>query len=309
MNWLDPVPPRPRDAVGLRSAGLPEPGASIGLVAGLGRFPVQLAMALTARGWRVVVLGLDREVDRALTWQVAAFHPVDPWKLGRLVRLLREEGCADVVLAGKVHRTALWSRFLLLRHRPDLTFLRLWLRHLVDRRDGTILQAFAALLGEEGLRLRSAAELCPELMAPRGLIGLRQPTTRELGDAFSAWSVARELSRLDVGQAVVVRDRVIVALEAVEGTDATIRRASQFSPGGGFGLVKVARPGQDMRLDAPVVGPRTIRILADGGGTFVAVEAERTLLVEAEDALALADARGIAVFGLTDADVAAGRLV
>jgi len=307
MHWLDAIPPA-RHAVDGQVAGLPAPGASIGLVAGRGNFPVQLADALTARGWRVVVLGIDGEVERALTWQAAAFHQVNPWKLGRLLRVLRQEGCADVVLAGKVHRTALWSRFLLLRHRPDLTFLRLWLRLLVDRRDGTILGAFAALLREEGLCLRSSAELCPELMAPRGRVGLRDPTARELGDAFSAWHVARELSRLDVGQAVVVRDRVILALEAVEGTDATIRRACQFSPGGGFGLVKVARPGQDMRLDAPVVGPRTIRILADGGGTFVAVEAHRTLLVEAQETLALADARGVALFGLTDEDVAGQRL-
>jgi len=305
MHWLDAVPPSSDAAVRRRSAGPPGAGVSIGLIAGRGNYPVQLASALTARGWRVVVMGVDGEVDRALMWQAAAFHPVSPWKLGTLLRVLRQEGCTDVVLAGKVHRTALWSRFLLLRHRPDLTFLRLWLRLLVDRRDGTILHAFASLLRDEGLHLRSSAELCPELMAPRGLIGLREPTARERGDAVSGWRVARELSRLDVGQAVVVRDRVILALEAVEGTDATLRRASQFSPGGGFGLVKVARPAQDMRLDAPVVGPRTIRILADGGGTFVAVEAGRTLLMQAEEAVALADARGIALFGLTDEDVVA----
>lgn len=305
MDWLDPVPRAARLAP-KAPEGPPPPGASIGIVAGWGLHPAQLASALTARGWRVVVFGIDGEVDRAIPFQAAAFHLVDPWKLGRLLRLLRQEGCADVVLAGKVHRTALMSRFLLLRNRPDLPFLRLWFRLLLDRRDGTILQAVARLLADEGLRLRASAELCPELRAPRGLLGARPPGERERGDALAGWQVARELSRLDVGQAVLVRDRVVLALEAVEGTDAAIRRASQFSPWGGFGLVKVARPAQDMRLDAPAIGPRTLRILADAGGTFVAVEAGRTLILEAEATVALADERGIALFGLTDEDVAQG---
>ncbi len=302
MRWLDPVSAEPRSAAPVVA---PPRGSSIGLIAGWGLHPVQLASALTARGWRVVVLGLEGEVDRALRWEAAAFHVVSPWKLGRLLELLRTEGCMDVVLAGKVHRAALGGRLLLLRNRPDLTFLRLGARLLLDRRDGTILRSFARLLEDEGLRLRASAELCPELRAPRGVLGARSPSDRERADVRSAWPVARALSRLDVGQSVLVRDRVVLALEAVEGTDAAIRRASLFAPRGGFGLVKVARPGQDMRLDAPAVGPRTVRLLADAGGTFVAVEAGTTIILQAAETIALADARGVALFGLTEEDAAA----
>ncbi len=285
-------------------AAPPVPGARIGLIAGWGRFPFLFADAMRARGWRVVVVAIDGECDPELAKHADALHWTGVIQVGRMVDLLKREGCATVAMAGKVHKTAMYSRFRLLRYRPDVAFLRLWFRALTDRKDDTLLMTFARFLEDQGIRLLSSAELCPELLAPRGVLGGRPPTARERLDAAFGWRIARELGRLDIGQSALVHERAVVALEAIEGTDAAIRRAGSLVPRGGFGLVKVAKPDQDMRFDVPALGPLTVRTLADAGGSFIAYEADRTLLIDADEAIRVADERGVALFGCTDEDAA-----
>jgi DUF1009 family protein len=142
------------------------------------------------------------------------------------------------------------------------------------------------------------------LLAPPGPLTRRAPTAEEEVDIAYGFRVARELGRLDIGQSALVHERAVLALEAIEGTDAAIRRAGSLCPRGGFSLVKVAKPGQDMRFDVPAIGPLTVKTLADAGGSVIAYEANRTLLLDADEAIALADARGVAIVGTSDEDVA-----
>ncbi len=301
MNWLDAVP-TPQRSVLVRSVA-PSPGARLGLIAGWGRVPLRVASSLRARGYRVVVIAVDDEADPALENPAEALYWVQPTRLGRVIELLRRERCEGVVLAGKVRKAPLLSRTFLIRQPPDLTFLRLWLRHRSDLRDGALLGGLAEVLGGHGIPLLSTTELCPNLLAPRGVLGARPPTERERNDAVAGWRVARHISSLDVGQAVVVRDQVVLAVEALEGTDAAIRRAGGLSPSGGFGPVKVAARDQDLRLDAPGIGPLTLRALVESGGTFAAYEAGRTLLLDPEEVIQLADRHGVSLFGMTEEDV------
>lgn len=277
----------------------------IGLIAGWGRFPLLVADALRAQGREVVVVAIKGEADPALREHADAFHWTGLIQVGRMVELLKAEGCTTCVMAGKVHKTAMYARFRILRFRPDLTFFRLWFRALTDRRDDTLLGTFARFLQEHGITLLSSAELAPDLLAPSGVLTRRAPTAEERLDIAYGYRVARELGRLDIGQSALVHERAVLALEAIEGTDAAIRRAGGLCPRGGFTLVKVAKPDQDMRFDVPAFGPLTVRTLADAGGAVIAYEARRTLLLDAEEAIALADARGVAIIGTTDEDVAA----
>lgn len=252
-----------------------------------------------------MAIAIKGEADPALRDHVDAFHWTGLIQVGRMVELLKAEGCTTCVMAGKVHKTAMYSRFRILRYRPDLTFFRLWFRALTDRRDDTLLGTFARFLEEHGIELLSSAQLAPTLLAPRGPLTRRAPTSEESLDIAYGFRVARELGRLDIGQSALVHERAVLALEAIEGTDAAIRRAGSLCPRGGFTLVKVAKPDQDMRFDVPAFGPLTVRTLADAGGAVIAYEAHRTLLLDADEAIALADARGVAIIGMTDEDVAA----
>lgn len=264
-----------------------------------------MADALRAQGKTVVVVAIKGEADPALRDHADAFHWTGLIQVGRMVELLQAERCGTCVMAGKVHKTAMYSRFRVLRYRPDLTFFRLWFKALTDRRDDTLLGTFARFLEEHGITLLSSAELAPTLLAPRGPLTRRTPTDEEALDIAYGFRVARELGRLDIGQSALVHERAVLALEAIEGTDQAIRRAGGLCPRGGFTLVKVAKPNQDMRFDVPAFGPLTVRTLADAGGAVIAYEAHRTLLLDAEEAIALADARGVAIVGTTDEDVAA----
>lgn len=285
----------------------PAPGARIGLIAGWGRFPFLFADAMRARGWKVVVVGIQGECDPALAQHADAFHWTGVIQVGRMVELLTRERCTIAAMAGKVHKTAMYSRFRILRYRPDLTFLRLWFRALADRKDDTLLGTFARFLEGHGIRLLSSAELCPELLAPRGVLTRRAPTPSERLDLAFGFRIARELGRLDIGQSALIHERAVIALEAIEGTDAAIRRAGGLCPRGGFSLIKVAKPDQDMRFDVPTIGPLTVKTLADAGGSMIAFEADRTLLLDADEAIALADARGVTIVGATDEDAAAAE--
>lgn len=276
----------------------------IGIIAGWGRFPLLVADALRAKGHEVVAVAIKGEADPALRDHVDAFHWTGLIQVGHMVELLKRERCAKAVMAGKVHKTAMYSRFRILKYRPDLTFFRLWFRALTDRRDDTLLGTFARFLEEHGVQLLSSAELAPTLLAPAGTLTRRAPSAEEELDIAYGFRVARELGRLDIGQSALVHERAVLALEAIEGTDAAIRRAGSLCPRGGFTLVKTAKPDQDMRFDVPAFGPLTIKTLADAGGAVIAYEADRTLLLDGDEAIALADARGVAIVGITDARVA-----
>jgi DUF1009 family protein len=158
-----------------------------------------------------------------------------------------------------------------------------------------IIAEFAA----DGIIFESALDLCPELLVGPGVLTRRKPTTREESDIRFGWELAKEMGRLDIGQSVAVKERAVLAVEAIEGTDRAIARAGEWCPAGGFVVVKVAKPQQDMRFDVPTVGCDTVESLHRAGGSVLAIEAGKTIILDRDDTLKLADRYGISVIALS----------
>lgn len=221
----------------------------------------------------------------------AAFHWLGLGELSRAVRLFREAGVESAILAGRVrHVNALQIL------KPDKLTLKV-LGRLRSSASDTLLKTVAGVLAEEGIALLDSTVLMREQMATAGPMTKRKPKKDELENARFGAAMARGLAGLDIGQTVVVKKMAVVAAEAMEGTDAAIRRAGELT-GGPFVVVKVARPRQDMRFDVPVVGPGTIDSMAAAGATALGLEAERVLLLDRDDLLHRANAAKIAVFGV-----------
>jgi len=257
-------------------------------------------------GRRVVCVGLRHEAAPELRDLVGRFYWSGLARLGRTLRCFRREGVRRVVLAGKVHKaTFLYRPWRALSLLPDWRTLRAWYGHKrSDNRDDTLLLVLVREFAADGLFVESALDLCPELLVPPGILTHRRPTAREEADIAFGWRMAREMGRLDVGQSVMVKDRSVLAVEAVEGTDRAIARAGELCHAGGFVVVKVAKPHQDMRFDVPTVGCLTVEAMRRAGGRVLAIEAGRTIVLDQEETAALADRHGIALAVLDDAQAA-----
>jgi DUF1009 family protein len=266
----------------------------LGLIAGRGRLPLDIARAARRRGLRVAAVAFHGETDPALGEDADRITWVHLGELGALLSALHAAGARDAVMAGKILKTSLYGDLSQLR--PDARAIALF-AGLRDRSDDAILGAIADLLAGEGIVLRPQAELVPDLLAQEGVLGGVAPGASQQADAAFGWRIAKALGEVDVGQTVVVRERAVMALEAIEGTDAAIRRGADLG-GPGVTVVKVAKPRQDPRFDLPAVGPDTIEVLAEVKAAALAVEAGRTLVVDRERMIALADAHGIALLGV-----------
>jgi DUF1009 family protein len=266
---------------------------TVGLIAGAGRFPIEIARAARLSGLRVVTVAIRDLADPELEAE-ADCHWLHLGELDALLRLFRDSGVRRCVMAGKVPKTFLYQRGAALR--PDERALRL-LRDLADRSDDSILLALADVLESEGFVLERQANFTPELLAPEGPLGRLSPEPLHWQEIRFGWPIARALGRLDVGQSVVVRQRAVMALEAIEGTDEAIRRGGALG-GPGVCVVKVAKPSQDLRFDMPTIGVTTIETLAEVKAAVLAVEAGATFVLGQREVVAAADAAGIAVVGV-----------
>lgn len=268
----------------------------VGLLAGAGRFPVMFARKMHRLGLPLVTVGFTGLADDELVGLSSRFHWCSVFKLDRMIRCFRRAGVGTFVMAGKVPKTpVIGTRWRLWRLWPDWRMLRMWFGRRRDNRDDAVLLSIIDEFARDGLRCASALELCPELLVEPGTLTRRAPSAAEARDIEFGWELAREMGRLDVGQSVVVKERAVLAVEAIEGTDEAIRRAGQLCPRGGFTVVKVAKPDQDMRFDVPTIGVTTIETIHRAGGRVLAVEAARTILLDAREALALADRLGLTI--------------
>ncbi len=275
-------------------------GGAIGLIAGQGRLPLELARSARRQGRSVVAVGLEELASPELAGLADVHVPLFLGELGRLFQAFREHGADEVVLAGKVPKSFLWERRDAVR--PDAVALRA-LAELPDRADDSLLGAVVEALEAEGLRVLGQAELAPDLLATRGCLGRHVLDDAQWADVRFGYPIAKALGGVDVGQTVVVKDRAVLALEAIEGTDAAIARGCALGEPGAT-VVKVAKPSQDPRMDVPAIGADTVRALAAGGGAVLAVEAGATLVIEREETIAEADRAGIRVLGVDAADLA-----
>ena len=283
---------------------------TLGLIAGSGRFPFLLLEAARAQGRCVVVAALKEETDPAMNEQAArdpdgvSVHWFSLGELSRLIETFQREGVTEAVMAGQVKHKQIFSSI-----RPDWRLAKLLL-NLRSRNTDMLLGAVAKVLEDEGIALMSSTAFLEPMLAPAGVLSTRAPDESERNDIAYGLRVARGIAGFDLGQTVVVAAGACVAVEAMEGTDATIARAGalmrSLSEGEDAGastlerrltVVKVAKPKQDMRFDVPVVGVPTISAMQAAGARCLCVEAGRTLLFDREGMLRAADAGGIAVVG------------
>ena len=266
----------------------------LGLIAGLGTFPFEVARAARRAGDRVLAAGVRGLTEPALEHEVDELHWFHLGELGSFLRVFRAAGVSDAVMAGKVPKS------FLLRDPGSLHLDALALEtlsRLADRRDDSLLSAFADALESGGVKVHGQAALTPELLVEEGPLGRVVPDAGFVANAVFGWPIAKSIAGLDIGQSVVVKDLAVLAVEAIEGTDAALERAAQYG-GEGSVLVKVAKPGQDPRFDVPVIGLDTIETLRRVGAVGVVVEAHQTVFLQRDEALSLADDLGVAVLGV-----------
>ena len=278
----------------------PASGKAVGLLAGSGRFPILFAEAALRQGWEVACVGIRYEAPEELRHLCASFHEVGVSKLGRMIRTFRREGVEQIVMAGKVTKSVMYTPWRFVQLWPDPRMIHMWYRTCrADKRDDSILLAVIAEFERDGMTFGSALDYCPELLVNAGTLTRRGPTAQEWKDIDFGWDLAKEMGRLDVGQSVAVKERAVLAVEAIEGTDRCIERAGQFCRAGGWTLVKVAKPQQDMRFDVPTVGTSTIENLHRARARVLAIEAGKTIVIDQPEVVELADRYGLAIVALT----------
>lgn len=275
----------------------------IGLIAGWGRYPLVVADALRKKDFRVYCLGLAGHADPALRELCYDYRSVGLTRMGAHIRFLRRHGVDCATMAGKIHKVLLFQPGFLLKNIPDLCCIRTFFANFVtgrrDRRDDSLLMAAVNGYARHGVDIVPATDLVPELLVKYGqLCGVRLQRSQRLDVEFG-WRLAKSMGQLDVGQTVVVKGQAVLAVEAVEGTDQCIRRAGRLCPSGGFTVVKVAKPQQDMRFDVPTVGIGTMQTIHQAGGSVLAIEADKTVMIDHPQVVQYAARHGITIVSLS----------
>jgi hypothetical protein len=260
----------------------------LGIIAGGGPLPVIAAREARAQGLKVVAVAIEEAASSDLADEVDSISWVGAGQLGRLMSALRREQVADAVMLGKVPLTLYFSQV-----RTDLQGIAFYLG-LKDRRGDSILVALADRLRDEGITLHDCRRFLSSIVVRKGLLTARAPRVEEQRNISFGREIARAIAGLKIGQTVVVKRRTVLAVESIEGTDATIRRGGALGKGGVV-VVKVGRPDQDMRFDLPVVGPDTVTALEEAGATALAMDADQTLMVDQDTVVTRANRLGLAI--------------
>ena len=272
---------------------------TLGLIAGAGRLPYMVAAGARKSGCKVVCAGLAGYVERDLADQVDVFYEVSVARPGSWIRRLRRHGVSGTIMVGQVTKSHLFTPWRIFRYIPDWRAFRIYYGRLRGKTKQTdvLLSALADELASGGIVLEDSTMYCQEDLAESGVMTKHQPGAQVENDITFGWPLAKKLGELDIGQAIVVREREVIAVEAIEGTAEMIKRAGQFCKAGGWTLIKTSKPNQDMRFDVPCIGPDTIRDLAANGGTCLVIEAGKTFVIDKPETLALGDQLGIAIVG------------
>jgi DUF1009 family protein len=271
----------------------------LGLIAGQGRLPFLVADGARQAGLKVVCAGLRHQAQPSLAEHVDEFFWVPLARPGCWIRKLRRRGVSDTIMVGRVAKQRIYTPWRILQYLPDWRAFRIWYGRLAkkDKRNDTFLVALADELATGGIVLGDSVKYCHEHLARTGTMTRTVPSRQVAGDIEFGWEIAKHMGRLDIGQSVAVREKEVIAVEAIEGTDAMIKRAGDLCRAGNWTLIKTAKPNQDMRFDVPVIGPETIENLKANGAACVVVEAGKTIILDIEKTLQLADHHKIAVYG------------
>ena len=266
-----------------------------GLIAGNGDFPFLVLEGARKAGESLAVVAIKEETDKRIEQAAETHEWVGIGQLGKMIAFLKKAGVSKVVMAGQVKHVQLFSGAV-----PDMRMLKmLW--NLPRRNTVALIGGIAAELEKDGIELIDSTFFLQDHLAPAGVLTKRKPTDIESANIEYGLHIAGELARLDLGQTIVVRAKACVAIEAMEGTDATIARAGQLA-NGKLTVVKVAKPNQDMRFDVPVIGVPTVLAMAEAGATCLSVTAGKTLIIGRDDMIAAADEHKITIVGSTPSD-------
>jgi DUF1009 family protein len=261
-----------------------------GLIAGNGQFPFLVIEGARKTGASLSVVAIKEETDRRIEELVEDVVWVGIGQLGRMISHFKKQGVTKAMMAGQVKHVQIFSGSL-----PDVRMLKmLW--NLPKRNTDSLIGGVAAEMAKEGIELIDSTYLIRDHLAPNGVLTRRKPDEVELGNIEYGLHIAHEIARLDLGQTIVVRAKACVAIEAMEGTDATIRRAGDLAKGK-LTVVKVAKPDQDMRFDVPVVGVPTIETMIAAGATCLSITAGKTLIFDRDKMIGLADRNKVSVLG------------
>jgi DUF1009 family protein len=273
---------------------------AVGLIAGGGRLPFLVAAGARRQGLRVVCVGFAGYVDEPLADEVDTFYSVAIARPGSWLRKLRRHGVTRAIMVGRVTKSHLFTPWRILQYLPDWRAFRIYYWRLRGKSIQTdiLLSALADELATGGVVLENSTMYCEDSLAEPGVMTRCKPPSQVEHDIEFGWPRAKKLGELDIGQAIAVKEREVIAVEAIEGTAEMVRRAGQHCKAGGWTLIKTAKPRQDMRFDVPCVGPDTIRDLAAGGGRCLAIEAGKTLILDKAQTLDLANQLGVAVVGV-----------
>ncbi len=263
----------------------------IGIIAGSGIFPQECAKAAKQKGLAVIAVAHEGETREDLAQWVDAIFWVKVGQLGKIISIFKEQGVNDALMVGGIKKTRLFGGAM-----PDLRGAA-FLAKMALKKDDSMLRAIADELAGEGIIVKESTLFLESLLAPAGVLTKRKPSRDERKDVEFGWQMAKEIGRLDIGQTVVVKDRAILAVEAIEGTDEAIRRGSRLCKEGAV-VVKICKPNQDFRFDLPAVGRETVRAMQETKAACLAIEAEKTIMFEREAVVGDADRAGIAIVAL-----------
>lgn len=267
------------------------PNKSFGLIAGWGEFPILVTQVLRQQGAHVVAVGFPEETEPRLEKLVDEMHWISLGQLGKLLKLFKSAGVEQAVMAGLIRHKQLFAKLKL-----DWQAIKL-LTQLRDKRADSILGAVADALESEGIELISALPMLKPYLPAKGILTKRKPTAKEEMDIAFGYKIAKHIAGADIGQTVVVKDQAVIAVEAMEGTDACLLRSGKYNKKGGV-VVKVTKPSQDLRFDTPVVGPRTIRSMKRAQLSVIAFDAEKTLMLQKEETIKAAQQAKITMVAL-----------
>ena len=260
-----------------------------GLIAGNGKFPLQMLEVARSQGVEVVVIAIKEEAFPQIASVGFTTHWISLGQLGKLIQLLKREGISQAIMAGQVKHKQIFSRIV-----PDMKLLKL-LTSLGSRNTDSLIGGVAKILEDEGIQLMDSTVFLKPLLPEPGVLTRRAPNNSEANDIRYGRRIAQEIARMDVGQAVVIRDQACIAVEAMEGTDEMIRRAAQITGNQQMTVVKVSKPSQDMRFDVPVIGLPTVKLMAAVNASALAIDANSTLLLDRNELIKVADREGIAI--------------
>ncbi len=269
----------------------------IGLIAGGGQFPILFSKKALAKGYTVFAAGFSSDTDPTLSDYVEELKWLYIGQVSKLIRYFKQQGISQAVMLGTIKKTNIFKDI-----RPDfkaLTFIATTTR----THDDSILTSFADLLLKEGIEILPSTFLLPELICPRGCWTKRKPNKAEQKDIFEGWRLAKEIGKLDIGQCLVISNGTVLAIEAIEGTDAAIKRGGLLSQNNGCIVIKLSKPSQDLRFDLPSSGSQTIMTMHEARAGILVLEAGKSISFDREEMISLADRYNISILANTDEDI------